>query len=175
MSTWQIDASHSNVGFAVKHLMISNTKGRFTTFSGDIKVDESDLANSQVNVEIDVASIDTHDAKRDGHLRSADFFDAETNPKITFASKRVLPNGGDKFEIIGDLTIRGVTREVTLKAEREGSGTSPWGTEVAAFTASTEIDRKDYGLNWNMALETGGFLVGDKVKINLEVEAVRQA
>lgn len=174
-STWQIDPSHSTVEFAVKHMMISSTKGRFTDFSGEINLDENNLANSTVNVNINVASIDTHDEKRDDHLRSADFFDAENHPAMTFTSKQIRPKGGDEFEVVGDLTIRGITKEVVLKAEREGVGTSPWGSEVAAFTARTEIDRKDFGLVWNVALETGGILVGDKVKLNLEIEAIKQA
>ncbi len=174
-STWQIDPSHSTVEFAVKHMMISSTKGRFTDFSGEINLDENDLANSTVNVNINVASIDTHDEKRDEHLRSADFFDAENHPAMTFASKQIRPKGSDEFEVVGDLTIRGITKEVVLKAEREGVGTSPWGSEVAAYTAKTEIDRKDFGLVWNVALETGGILVGDKVKLNLEIEAIKQA
>lgn len=175
MSTWKIDESHSTVEFAVKHMMISSTKGRFTKFEGEIALDENDLANSSVSVSIDTASVDTHDAKRDEHLRSADFFDAANQPAITFTSTRVLPKNEDEFDVVGDLTIRGVTKEVTLKTTREGTGVSPWGSEVAAFVAKTEIDRKEFGLNWNVALETGGILVGDKVKLNLEVEAVKQA
>jgi polyisoprenoid-binding protein YceI len=175
VSTWRIDPSHSTVEFAVKHMMISSTKGRFSDFSGEINLDENDLANSTVNVSINVVSIDTHDEKRDEHLRSADFFDAENHPVMTFVSKQVRPKGDDEFEVVGDLTIRGITREVVLKAEREGMGTSPWGNEVAAYTAKTEIDRKDFGLVWNVALETGGILVGDKVKLNLEIEAIKQA
>lgn len=175
ISTWQIDGSHSTVGFAVKHMMISSTKGRFAKFSGDINLDENNLPGAAVNVSIEASSIDTHDEKRDEHLRSGDFFDAATFPELTFASTQVIPTGGDSFDVIGNLTIKGVTKEVTLKATKEGSGTSPWGSEVAAFTAKGEIDRKDFGLTWNVALETGGILVGDKVKLTLEVEAIKQA
>ena len=174
MAVWQIDPSHSSVEFAVKHMMISSTKGRFSGVSGTINYDGANLAASSLNVEIDANSIDTRDEKRDGHLRSADFFDVEKYPTLTFVSKSVTPKGDDEFELVGDLTIKGVTREVTLSGEIQGSGTSPWGTEVASFAASTSIDRKDYGLNWNVALETGGILVGDKIKITLEVEAIKQ-
>lgn len=174
-STWQIDGSHSTVEFAVKHMMISTVRGRFTRFEGQINLDEQDLAGSSVNVSTDVASLDTHDEKRDEHLRSADFFDVANHPTMTFVSQRITATGGDNFDVVGDLTIRGVTKEITLKATREGAGTSPWGTEVAAYVATGEIDRKDFGLNWNVALETGGILVGDKVKLNLEVEAIKQA
>ena len=174
MATWQIDNSHSNAEFSVKHMMISNVKGRFATFGGTIAYDPTNPADSAVNVEIDVASISTHDEKRDEHLRSGDFFDVAAFPKMTFVSTKVKPNGTDKFEVVGDLTIKGITMPVTLKAELEGVGTSPWGAEVAAFVATTEISRKDFGLNWNVALEAGGVLVGDKIKIALEVEAAKQ-
>lgn len=174
MATWQIDKSHSTVEFVVKHMMISKTKGRFADFEGTVEFDESNIGNAAVSVAIDVASIDTHDAKRDEHLRSADFLDAETFPQITFTSTEVRSRGGDKFEIVGDLTIRDITRQVVLNAASIGLNTSPWGQQVAAFEASTEINRKDFGLTWNVALETGGFLVGDTVKINLGVEAVKQ-
>jgi len=172
---WKIDEAHSSVEFVVKHMMVSRTKGRFTKFDGAITLDEENLANSSAKVEIDVASIDTHDEKRDAHLRSADFFDAEQFPTITFVSTEVRPRGGDKFQLIGDLTIKGVTEKVVIDAEKTGQGTSPWGQQVVGFEAKTDIDRKDYGLTWNVALETGGFLVGDNIKINLEVEAVQQA
>ena len=174
-SIWKIDEAHSSVEFVVKHMMVSRTKGRFTKFDGAINLDEENLANSSAKVEIDVASIDTHDEKRDAHLRSADFFDVEQYPTITFVSTEVHPRGGDKFQLIGDLTIKDVTEKVVIEVEATGIGTSPWGQKVAGFEAKTDIDRKDYGLTWNVALETGGFLVGDNIKINLEVEAVQQA
>lgn len=174
MAIWQIDGSHSAVEFVVKHMMVSKTKGRFTNFNGTIELDENNLASSSVTVEIDVASIDTHDEKRDAHLRSGDFFDAEKYPTITFTSTEVLPRGGDKFQVVGDLTIRDITQKVVINAEKTGIGTSPWGTQVVGFEGSTDVDRKDYGLTWNVALEAGGFLVGDNIKINLEVEAIKQ-
>jgi polyisoprenoid-binding protein YceI len=175
MTTWQIDASHSTIEFAVKHMMISTTKGRFSKVDGEIKLDDGDFTKSSVAVNIDVNSIDTHDEKRDEHLRSADFFDAANHETITFVSTNVSQLKGDEFELTGDLTIRGITKPIVLKATSEGTGTSPWGSEVAAFTAKGEIDRKEFGLTWNVALETGGILVGDKIKLNLEVEAVKQA
>jgi polyisoprenoid-binding protein YceI len=175
MATWNIDQSHSTVEFSVKHMMISSTRGRFTDFRGAIEFDPASIESSSVNVSINAASIDTNDEKRDAHLRSADFFDADQYPTLTFASTRIVDKGGENFDVIGDLTIKGVTREVTLKAELQGTGVSPWGTEVASFAATTAIDRKDFGLTWNVALETGGILVGDTIKITLEVEAVKQA
>ena len=172
-SIWTIDPSHSEVGFAVKHMMISSTKGRFSDIQGAITLDERDLGRSRVEVAIGVASIDTRDEKRDGHLRSGDFFDAERWPTMTFRSTGVEPLRGDRLRITGDLTIRGVTRQVVFEAEQTGRGTSPWGTEVIGFSADTKINRKDYGLTWNVALETGGVLVGDEVKVHLDVEAVK--
>jgi polyisoprenoid-binding protein YceI len=172
-STWAIDPSHSEVGFAVKHMMISRTKGRFSDVKGTIAVDEQDPGRSGVEVEIGVASVDTRDEKRDAHLRSADFFDAERWPTLTFRSTRVEPLGDDRLRITGDLTIRDTTAPVTFVAEETGRGTSPWGTEVIGFSADTTISRQDYGLTWNVALETGGVLVGDEVKIHLDIEAVK--
>lgn len=174
-TVWQIDGSHSTVEFAVKHMMVSRTKGRFTKFDGQIELDEQNTADSSVAVVIDVASLDTHDEKRDEHLRGADFFDVETYPKITFTSTRVVPKGRDKFEVVGDLTIKDVTQQVALTVEAQGVGASPWGQQVTGFEASTAINRKDYGLTWNVALETGGFLVGDEIKIALEIEAIQKA
>ena len=174
MAVWQIDPSHSSVEFAVKHMMISSTKGRFSGVSGTINYDPANLAASSVNVEIDANTVDTRDEKRDGHLRSADFFDVEKFPTLTFVSESVTPKGDDEFEMLGDLMIKGVTREVTLKGEINGTGTSPWGTEVASFSAETSIDRKDFGLNWNVALETGGWLVSDDIKISIELELTQQ-
>ncbi|HQY31579.1 MAG TPA: YceI family protein, partial [Thermomicrobiales bacterium] len=152
MAIWQIDPSHSSAEFAVKHLMISTVKGRFSDLSGTVNYDPTNLAASSVNVQIGIASVDTHDEKRDAHLRSGDFFDSEAFPVMTFASTAVKPVDSETFNVVGDLTIKGVTHEVTLKAELGGIGTSPWGSEVAAFSATTSIDRKDFGLNWNVGL-----------------------
>src|SRR4051812_41039313 len=142
MATWQIDASHSNVEFSVKHMMISSTKGRFGGVNGTIEFDPANVADAKVDVTIDTTTLDTRDEKRDGHLKSADFFDVEQFPAITFTSTSVRPTGDDTFDIVGNLTVRGITNEVVLKAESQGVGTSPWGSEVAGFSATTNIDRK---------------------------------
>ena len=170
--TWTIDPSHSEVGFSVRHLGISKTRGRFGAFSGDLVVAD-DPTQSRVAVEIDAASVDTKDAGRDEHLRGADFFDVENHPVLTFVSTGVQERG-DSWVVTGDLTIRGVTRPVVLDTEVVGLATDPWGNDRVGFQASTEVNREDFGLTWNAALETGGLLVGKTVKIHLEVEAVRQ-
>jgi polyisoprenoid-binding protein YceI len=170
-TTWQIDPSHTLVEFAVRHMMVSTVKGRFGRVSGTLVLDEADLSRSSVRAELDAASITTGDEQRDGHLRSGDFFDVDTFPSLTFASSRVEPLGEDRARIVGDLTIRDVTREVVLEAELNGRGQSPFGKQVAGFSAHTSINRKDFGLAWNVGLEAGGVLVSDTVKIALEVEA----
>jgi polyisoprenoid-binding protein YceI len=169
-TVWTIDPSHSSVEFSVRHMMISTSKGRFSGVSGTITIDPDNLENSHVEVTIDPSTIDTSDEKRDAHLRSGDFFDVEKFPTITFKSTRVAKDGDD-YKVYGDLTILDVTKEVELKTEFHGQNKTPWGFDVIGFSASTKISRKDYGLNWNAALETGGFLVGDDIKINLEIEA----
>ncbi len=174
-ATWTIDQSHSLAEFSVRHMMVSTTRGQFQTVSGAVELDEADLTNSKIEATIDVASITTRDDKRDEHLRSADFFEAETFPTITFVSTGITKKRDDRFAVAGDLTIRGVTRPVVLDTTFNGIGTSPWGTSVAGFEADTEISRSDFGLEWNVALETGGVLVGDKVKIHLEVELIKQS
>ncbi len=175
LSTWTIDQSHSLAEFSVRHMMVSTTRGQFQTVEGTLQLDEADLTNSKVDVTIDTASLTTRDEKRDEHLRSADFFDVAQFPNITFTSTRIEKKSDEDYLVHGDLTIRGVTRPVVLKTEFNGFGTSPWGQSVAGFSADTEISRKDFGLEWNVALETGGVLVGDKVKIHIEVEAIKQA
>ncbi len=175
LETWQIDPSHSAIGFSVRHMVVSKTRGRFTKWSGQIRFDAKNPAASSVEVTLDPASIDTADAQRDAHLRSPDFFDVEKYPVATFRSTKVEDRGGDKYRITGDLTIHGVTRPVVLEANYEGSGKDPWGGERAGFLATTNIDRRDFGLEWNKALDTGGLLVGEKVELTLEVEAIRQA
>ena len=172
--TWTIDASHSEVGFSVRHLGLSKTRGRFGAFSGTLVVDEVP-EQSRVEVEIDAASIDTKDAGRDDHLRSADFFDAERFPALRFRSTGVRNVGGDRWEVEGELTIKDVTRPVVLDTEITGTVTDPWGNERVGFFATTEVNREDFGLTWNQVLETGGLLVGKNVKIQLEVEAVKGA
>ncbi|GAB4439146.1 MAG: YceI family protein [Chloroflexi bacterium OHK40] len=173
-ATWVIDASHSSVEFVARHMMISKVRGRFNNFTGTVQFDEQNPANSSVNVQIEAASIETRDEKRDGHLKSPDFLDVANHPYITFVSKRVEVVDDSHGKIIGDLTIRGVTREVVLDAEYNGQALSPWGTTSAGFNASTRINRKDWGLNWNVALETGGVLVGEEVTIEIELEIVKQ-
>ena len=173
-TVWQIDPSHSSVSFTVRH-MFTKTRGRFTSFSGAIETDGDRFTNGSVTVEIQADSIDTNDAQRDGHLRTNDFFGSDENPAITFKSTSIVPRGGNEFVVNGNLTIRGVTRPVSLNAEYEGGGKTPFGTEAASWSAETEIDRKDFDVTWNAPLEAGGFLVGDNVKIHLDVEAVKQA
>ena len=174
MASWVIDNSHSHVQFSVRHMMISKARGRFANFSGTVNFDEQTPANSTVNVQIEAASIETKDEKRDGHLKSPDFLDAANHPYLTFVSKRVEVKDETHGTIYGDLTIRGVTREVVLDTEYNGQARSPWGTTSAGFNASTKINSKDFGLNWNVALETGGVLVGEEVTIEIEIEIVKQ-
>lgn len=173
-TVWKLDSAHSLVEFSVKHMMIARVKGRFSDVEGTIALDESDITKSKIEVEIDAASIDTREPKRDAHLRSPDFLDVEQYPHITFTSRRIERKGENAFNITGDLTIRDVTREVVLDARYEGRGNDPWGGERLGASATTTIDRRDYGLTWNQALETGGVLVGNEVKISLEIEAVKQ-
>ena len=174
MTSWVIDNSHSSVQFTVRHMMISKARGRFASFGGTVNFDEAAPANSSVDVKIEAASIETKDEKRDGHLVSPDFLDAASHPYLTFVSKRVEVVDESHGKIYGDLTIRGVTREVVLDTEYNGQARSPWGTTSAGFNASTKINRKDFGLNWNVALETGGVLVGEEVSIEIEIEIVKQ-
>jgi len=173
-STWAIDASHSHAEFSVKHMMISTVKGSFSDIAGQITIDEEDFANSSVQVEIQTDSITTRDEKRDAHLRSQDFFHTEQYPVMTFVSTSVVPGRGNEFSIFGDMTVNGTTRNVEIKAEKTGEGISPWGTNVVGFEGDFKINRKDFGLGWNVALETGGILVGEDVKIHLEIEAIKQ-
>lgn len=173
LRTWNIDPAHSEAQFTVRHMMISRVRGHFGKISGTIELDAHDLRQSSVEVTIDVSSIDTREPQRDAHLRSADFFDAETFPTITFKSRRIADVKDDTFTIVGDLTIRGVTREVALHVASEGRGKDPWGGERAGFSATTKIRRSDFGLTWNQLLETGGVAVGDEVKISIDVELVK--
>jgi polyisoprenoid-binding protein YceI len=174
-TAWDIDTSHSSVGFTVRHLVISQVHGRFSRWSGSLLLDEENPAASTIEARIETASIDTNEPKRDAHLRSADFFNAEKHPVMTFRSTGVAPAGADGYRMTGDLTISGITRSVTLDVDAMGKARDPWGGERLGFSARTTIDRRDFGLNWNQALEAGGVLVGEKVEINLEIEAVRYA
>jgi polyisoprenoid-binding protein YceI len=171
---WTIDASHSHVGFAVRHLMISNVRGEFTKLEGSAGYDPARPEATTVDVSIDVGSINTREEKRDAHLRSADFFDAENYPTMRFVSKRARERG-ESLELDGELTIRGVTREVTLKvSDITPQSQDPWGKLRVGASASTKIRRSDFGMQWNAALETGGVVVGDEVTITLEVELVKE-
>ena len=173
LQKWNIDTSHSGVHFTVRHMVFAKVHGRFTRWSGSIEIDEQNPAASSVSVDIEAASIDTSEEKRDGHLRSADFLDAEAHPKMTFKSTKVEPKGDSELRVTGDLSIRGVTKPVILNVERLGKGKDPWGNERMVFSASASVDRKDFGLKWNQALETGGVLVSKTVKIEISAEATR--
>lgn len=172
--SWQIDQAHSHIQFAVRHMMISTVRGEFEKFNGTIDFDPENPEQSQVSVRIDAASINTRQPDRDNHLRSADFLNVEEYPVLLFESKRIERLGDNRGRVVGDLTIRGVTREVVLDVEYAGMARSPWGTTSAGFSATTTLDRKEWGLTWNQALETGGVLVGDKIKVNIEIELVKQ-
>ena len=170
-TTYSIDKAHSEVTFQVRHLL-TKVRGRFSDFDGTIDYDEQKPEESSVEVTIRAASIDTNERDRDAHLRSADFFDVEKHSALTFKSTTITRNRKDGFNVAGDLTIHGVTRPVTFDVDFLGKAKDPWGNERVAFEAEATINRKDYGLNWNAALETGGFLVGDEVKISLSAQAV---
>ena len=174
--TWKIDAAHTTVEFAVKHMMFTTVRGRFKALTGTITIDEANPDRSTVEVEIDASTIDTGVPDRDTHLRSADFLDVENHPQITFRSSKVAgahKKEGDRFKVQGDLSIRGKSIPVTLDAAFEGAGKDPWGNEKAGFSAKTEIDRREWGLTWNQALEAGGILVANSVKIEIEAQAVQ--
>ncbi|MBT0771154.1 YceI family protein [Kineosporia sp. J2-2] len=172
--TWKIDAGHSTVGFAVKHAMVSTTRGHFASFEGSATIDAANPESSSAYLEIDATSIQTGSEQRDGHLRSADFWDAENNPKIIFKSTSAKLDGDDLI-LVGDLTIKGVSKPVEIKWEFNGIAADPWGTTKAGFDGTATINRGDWGISWNSALETGGFLISDKVKLVLEIEADKQA
>jgi polyisoprenoid-binding protein YceI len=173
-AAWNIDPVHSMAEFKVKHMMISNVKGQFTAVTGVITLDETDIAKSHLEASIDVASVQTRDAQRDAHLKSADFFDVEKFPTLSFKSTRVARSGEGELAVTGDLTIHGVTREVVFAVEGPSApAKDPWGNTRIGLSATTKISRKDYGLTWNAALETGGILVGDDVAITLDVQSVK--
>jgi len=175
VSTWAIDADHSSVQFKVKHLMVSNVKGNFNKFSGAVTIDDSDVTKSKVDVTIDAASIDTANAKRDEHLRSPDFFDVAKYPTLKFVSTKVAKAGEGRLKVTGNLTIHGVTKEVVLDVEGPSPAVKdPWGNTKSGASATTKINRKDFGLTWNKALETGGMVVGEEVLITLEVELLKK-
>jgi polyisoprenoid-binding protein YceI len=170
---WTLDPTHSEITFKVKHLMISNVKGEFQKF--DIIVDGDDITKAQIDVNIDAASINTNSPDRDTHLKSADFFDAEKYPTLNFKGKGLTPVSGDEYTITGDLTMRGVTKPVTFNVELGGTSKDPWGNEKQGYSVEGKINRKDFGLNWNAALETGGVLVSEDVKLFAELQFVKSA
>jgi len=172
---WNIDPVHSGINFSVRHMVVSKVRGRFTKYSGTLAIDDADLTRSTVEATIDAASIDTGTAQRDTHLRSPDFLDVEHFPEIRFRGTRIHKLADDRYHLVGDLTIRDVTREVSLDVEYGGQAKDPWGNARIGFVAKATLDRKDFGLLWNQVLEAGGVLVGDRVDIELEVQAVRAA
>jgi polyisoprenoid-binding protein YceI len=173
-TTWEIDTAHSLLEISAKHMMFTTVKARFTSFTGTIVTHDADPAQSSVAIEIDAMSIATGNEMRDNHVRNADFLDVPNNPTITFTSTRVEPQGGDRLKVTGDLTMRGVTKAITLDATFLGQGTNPYGKEVAGFSAETTINRKDWGVNWNAPLEAGGFLVSDNLKVIADIQAVKR-
>jgi polyisoprenoid-binding protein YceI len=174
-TTWVLDPSHTTVEFSAKHLMVSTVKGHFGPVAGTINLNESDYTKSSVEATIDVAGLHSRDEKRDGHLRSGDFFDVEKWPTASFKSTRIERKRDDEYVVYGDLTVRDVTREVALDTTFGGAGKTPWGSEVIAFQATTKLNRKDFGLLWNVALETGGMLVSENVTLTIDAEAIKQA
>lgn len=175
-TTWHLDPSHLDLGFAVRHLMISTVKGRFGAATGTVTTDGDDFATAEIEVSIDAASLDTREPARDTHLRSADFFDVERFPAVTFKSRTVtVQPGRGRYTVVGDLTIRGISREIALDVTTEGFVRDPWGNEKAGFSAVGHLNRRDFGLTWNVAIESGGVLVGDEVKLHLEVELTKTA
>lgn len=174
-ATWQIDPDHSSFQFKVRHLMVSNVKGDFTRVKGAVTMDDKDVSNLNVQLVIDAASVNTGHAKRDEHLRAVDFFDVAKYPTITFVSKKVIKAGPDRLQVIGDLTLHGVTKEITVEVEGPTSEIKdPWGNFRRGATATTKINRKDFGLTWNRVLETGGVVVGEDVDIFIEIELIKK-
>ena len=171
---WEIDSGHSGIHFSVRHMVVAKVRGKFARWHGGVLAEDGDLARAQVDVVIDASSVETGVAERDAHLKSPDFLDVTSFPWITFKSSGVEKRSDDLLRVTGDLTIRGVTREVVLDVEPLGRTKDPWGNEPAGFTATTMVDRKDFGLIWNQVLEAGGVVVGERVSIEIDVEAVKQ-
>jgi polyisoprenoid-binding protein YceI len=174
-TTWVIDPSHSEIAFKVKHLMISNVKGHFGEFSGQLVSDGNDFSTSEINFQINPASISTGAADRDGHLKSPDFFDVENYKEITFTSGKLSKVSDDEYALSGNLTIKGISKPVKLEVEFGGLMTDPWGNQKAGFSLNGKVNRKDFGLTWNAALEAGGVLVGDEIRISSEVQLLKQS
>lgn len=175
MTQYNIDTTHSEIGFSVRHMMFAKVRGQFKSWTASIQYDAAAPAKTTLTVDVDVASIDTREEKRDAHLRSDDFFSAEKFPKMSFRSKYVEPTGQGSYKLVGDLTIRGTTREIALDVEQTGGGKDPWGNQRLGFSAKGAINRGDFGLKWNQALETGGVLVSDKVELEIEAQVVQVA
>ena len=171
---WQIDPTHTSIEFSVKHMMFTTVRGQFRSFDGNLSIDPHNPTNSRVEGSIDVASIDTGEEQRDAHLRSGDFFDVENNPKMFFRSTRIEPLGANQYKVYGEMTIKDVTREIVFHIADEGQGQDPWGNQRRGISAETKLNRKDFGLTWNVALETGGWLVGDEIKVSIELQLVAQ-
>jgi polyisoprenoid-binding protein YceI len=172
-TTWTIDPAHTHVEFAVRHMMVATVKGSFSDVKGTVEFDGTNLSGARIDVEIAIASLETKQEQRDAHLRSPDFFDADNHPVMTFKSKRISGDATGTAQVVGDLTIRGVTREITLSVESQGVVRDPWGQDRSGFSATGKINRHDFGLNWNAALESGGFVVSPEVKITLDVELTK--
>jgi len=173
--TWTLDTTHSGINFSVRHMVFAKVRGRFSAWRGEAQLDPADLTRASVEVEMDAASIDTGVTDRDNHLRSPDFFDVEQFPSLLFKSTKVEKGSGDRYLIHGELTIKGVTRSVVLEAEYGGQAKDPWGNQRVAFSATTSLDRRDFGLSWNQVLEAGGVLVGERIDVELEVQAILAA
>lgn len=174
-TVWSVDSVHSSIDFSIKHMMIAKVKGSFHSFEAQIEADPADLTTAAIRFSVDVSSVDTRNTDRDNHLRSADFFDVENNPNMTFESSRIVRTGEGEYEVTGQLTLHGVTRDETFTVTYEGAGKDPWGNEKVGFSGQGSIKRSDYGLTYNALLETGGVLIGDEVKVFLEIEATQQA
>ncbi|MGE6717595.1 YceI family protein [Peribacillus frigoritolerans] len=172
---WIVDPTHSAIEFSVKHMMIAKVKGSFNKFEASILANPSDLTTAEIDFTVDVASIDTRNADRDNHLRSADFFDVEKNPTLTFKSTKIVKTDEDEYDVTGNVTLNGVTQEETFNITFEGQGKDPWGNEKAGFSGKGEVKRSDYGLTYNAALETGGVLIGDQITLTIEIEAAKEA
>ncbi|MGH7667676.1 MAG: YceI family protein [Candidatus Dormibacteria bacterium] len=169
--SWKVDNAHTSLEFSARHMMVSTVRGHFDRFSGEVEIDPDDLSKSWAKAEIEAASVDTREEARDTHLRSADFFDTEQFPLITYRSGKIESRGGNRYRVEGELTIKGVTRPLDLEVELLGMEPSPFGFKVAGFEARGSLSRKDFGLNWNLALESGGWLVGDEIKLRIDAEA----
>lgn len=174
-TVWNFDPTHSSIEFKAKHMMVTSVKGRFKEVVGQITGDLENPIGAKIEVEIDAASVDTNNEQRDGHLRSADFLETDTYPKILYKSTRIEKTGDEKFKVFGDLTMHGVTREIDLDGTVNGHGTTPYGQQIVGLSAEGSVNRKDFGLNWNAALEAGGWLVSDTLKLDFEIQAIKQS